>query len=818
MSIETGYVDGIPFSFPKELPLRVFYLWKPHTVIELVSLLVMCIQLCLFSPQNGLFLWSIASMALKLHLVLLRYQGYRSWIRYKCKWIVDVMRRQLQLYVERNTEMDVELDEAPIEYSMFLIWRQLEQLCTFNHAAAVLSFGIQDSGILGLKSWTWNHYLSLGFFVLYLVARLRIATQISIHQQYHGFFFYHVDDYDLQPVWGNRYLIYSVGCAGYYILALCTLSKSILYIALSTHFFYFLFSFYEDTLLFHSNNQSYFNHDLVLVLGLDLYRVTDLLTLLIGAYTILVRFLLNPNEGFLIAQAILWKTGYVLLGCILVQQRKNRFWTRGVMRRGGTTMDAFANWKVIWNVVNTMAVVTFFLASLSFLNDWDAFSSLGLGMVLLGSWISLEEYRRKGPEGWFHGHYFLEPQRMNRVPSDWVGTITVGCCGAVLITKSWQVALMTLVSQLANIVFHKMVERPGTVGSPSKSHGSLLDSPHQALLSSDSEKEGVMFHLKYDSDTMYLSSDEESDTQPRLRRRRTQSIESLSVRETIKNVVQEVGELVDTAASKLAQKTRKSVVHLAHAARMEESLPRSELPLDLYQISCSKTPDEDGVVRFLLGEPIEIEFQGCRETMKRLDWIGIYEQGQNFDPLVTTTVCGTKWSYVAGHMRKDYDYPTFLKSKQGWHFGFTKVNITRSDEAGLRIVRGKVLFQNIQLPWRIGSYEMRYHYDGKYNVITTTQFEVMVQIPTTFLKNDISEFLYPMLILLLDSTHFSSENRILDHVTIPKNSHDSALDYQKQISKRIVYLIRIAYGVDFSWQAIDKINSFWDLVDRVSFD
>jgi hypothetical protein len=72
-----------------------------------------------------------------------------------------------------------------------------------------------------------------------------------------------------------------------------------------------------------------------------------------------------------------------------------------------------------------------------------------------------------------------------------------------------------------------------------------------------------------------------------------------------------------------------------------------------------------------------------------------------------------------------------------------------------------------------------------------------------------------MLILLLDSTHFSAEKRILDHVTIPKHSHDSALDYQKQISKRIVYLIRIAYGVDFSWQAIDKIHSFWELVDRV---
>ncbi len=58
---------------------------------------------------------------------------------------------------------------------------------------------------------------------------------------------------------------------------------------------------------------------------------------------------------------------------------------------------------------------------------------------------------------------------------------------------------------------------------------------------------------------------------------------------------------------------------------MQESLPLQDLPTSLYslRISNNSLKDEDNMMRIPFGHSITVQFTGCRETMKRKDWIGI---------------------------------------------------------------------------------------------------------------------------------------------------------------------------------------------------
>ena len=90
----------------------------------------------------------------------------------------------------------------------------------------------------------------------------------------------------------------------------------------------------------------------------------------------------------------------------------------------------------------------------------------------------------------------------------------------------------------------------------------------------------------------------------------------------------------------------------------------------------------------------------------RRDWIGLYRVGANQSSLVTRTSSLGMW--VPVHDEEwDGDVPIGEESQTS-----APADAGASDEEC-----GTAVFKGDSLPWTVGHYEMRYHHDGKYNVL-----------------------------------------------------------------------------------------------------
>ena len=114
-------------------------------------------------------------------------------------------------------------------------------------------------------------------------------------------------------------------------------------------------------------------------------------------------------------------------------------------------------------------------------------------------------------------------------------------------------------------------------------------------------------------------------------------------------------------------------------------------------------PSADGTLRFHLGEPIRVKWRAPVHHSRK-DWIGIYRVGANQSSLVTKTSSLGMWVPVHDG-EYDGDIPVELQPPKP-----TERDSPNSEE-------GEIVFTGNVLPWRTGTYEVRYHHNGKYNVM-----------------------------------------------------------------------------------------------------
>jgi len=113
-------------------------------------------------------------------------------------------------------------------------------------------------------------------------------------------------------------------------------------------------------------------------------------------------------------------------------------------------------------------------------------------------------------------------------------------------------------------------------------------------------------------------------------------------------------------------------------------------------------------LRFHLGEKIEVEWRVPRNHSRK-DWIGLYRVGANKSSLVTRTSSLGMWVPIHGE-EWDGDIPIGENSQ-------TSTPADRDGSSASDEECGMVMFKGDSLPWTVGRYEMRYHHDGKYNVL-----------------------------------------------------------------------------------------------------
>lgn len=103
-----------------------------------------------------------------------------------------------------------------------------------------------------------------------------------------------------------------------------------------------------------------------------------------------------------------------------------------------------------------------------------------------------------------------------------------------------------------------------------------------------------------------------------------------------------------------------------------------------------------GEQRYMVGQPITVSWT-APANHSRKDWIGLYRLSapQN----VTRISSMGKW----------------MPLYQGEYDGETPIN---NGDTIVKEDAGQIIFRGNQLPWTGGMYELRYHHDGKHNVMT----------------------------------------------------------------------------------------------------
>ncbi|KAK4685779.1 phosphatidylethanolamine N-methyltransferase, partial [Tremellales sp. Uapishka_1] len=216
--------------------------------------------------------------------------------------------------------------------------------------------------------------------------------------------------------------------------------------------------------------------------------------------------------------------------------------------------------------------------------------------------------------------------------------------------------------------------------------------------------------------------------------------------------------------------------------------------------------------QFHVGQPIRVSWT-APHNHSRKDWIGIYRLGSCKSQLVTRISSVGKWMPL---YEEEWDGNTPLNPEDK----------TVTGDAG------EVVFKGDQLPWSPGQYELRYHHDGKHNVLSRiAPFDIFVAKPANPDNyQSIHETLLNIVCLSLDSdpVHIPKIARPVEsRAKEPNVVEDNAIDDEEAIdpddftlmdekqAKRIVAMAEIAFGVDLSTDVVIADANVATLARRV---
>lgn len=164
--------------------------------------------------------------------------------------------------------------------------------------------------------------------------------------------------------------------------------------------------------------------------------------------------------------------------------------------------------------------------------------------------------------------------------------------------------------------------------------------------------------------------------------------------------------------SEFANDTKNFVMHArqnTHFTRVAKDM--SAYDRSQYSINIASSSSASPVPRFHVGQPIRVSWT-APSNHSRKDWIGIYRLGSCKGDLVTRISSMRKW------------VPIFEEEYEGDE-QCTPVQPVSNGDAGIVTFKGK------RLPWAPGQYELRYHHDGKHNVMSTiAPIEIYVSKPS----------------------------------------------------------------------------------------
>ncbi|KAJ9097943.1 hypothetical protein QFC20_006071 [Naganishia adeliensis] len=493
----------------------------------------------------------------------------------------------------------------------------------------------------------------------------------------------------------------------------------------------------------------YLQKPIVIFSNIDMFRSNDFLFVLLIAYAVLpnafgkfitLRPALRLTLYFL--HALFWRLFHSFgLGLLLRAQSKSRWlvrhflkhyhyasgystrassgWRTPGARRASlaarygmdtteddvqaATKDAFDNWKVIYNTSLVMTYVSFGCLAwkiYSIPSDWTVGGqllrhTLGFLLIALHVWSAASSYEVLGDFGWFYSDFFLEQYaqklaytgiyRFLNNPERSMGSAAL--LGLSLISGSKIVAFLAMVSHVCHWWFLSFVEGPHM----KKLYGDSLrkDGGVSKTLKNVAEKHAKNLETKAGKHAPEIKRviSEVKQTMTKMEDKVTEAVE-----EFLDHARPRLNEVVEDTKY-LLQRSRERMI-ITRVASGGDTFDRSEYSLTLP--SGSNGP----VQRYYVGQPIRVSWN-APPTHSKKDWIGIYRLGSCKEELVTKISSVGKWTPI-------YD--------EEWDGSTPLIDVVPAQR---RVAdAGTVVFEMERLPWKAGQYEIRYHHDGKHNVMT----------------------------------------------------------------------------------------------------
>jgi len=851
----------LPASYRRSVLAAIFLFWRAGYNIGIGYLLQMQ------SHQQMLLRWARKSQLF----------GRRE----------DCPHPNLRAFIKRELETkipkDYDFDTAPIEYNTWLVFRRIVDLilmCDFTSYAlfAVACAHRPDEELAITTAARW--IIGLSLFVFNLWVKLDAHRVVKDFAWYWGDFFYLIDQeltfdgvFEMAP-----HPMYSIGYVGYYGISLMAASYKVLFVSIIAHAAQFAFLVWvenphieriynsppprqhvnepprtsedraqkrTDTAEAWPNpgiNKPPATHNLLGISNIDLYRATDSSIVLLQLLMMALTFL-TPSTTFyqtiFVVHAIFWRLWYsVGVGYLLNRQSVKKKWTRHFLKYGDSTGEAWRQWKGIYHMSMIMCYASFCAAAWKMYTlptNWDYGLVLlkhiiGLGLIALQVWVAFSIYESLGEFGWFFGDFFFDQHskltyggiyRFLNNPERVLGL--AGVWGIALITSSKAVFCVALFSHTTSLLFIQFVERPHMqklYGRSLRQDAGLVRSLRRSLPPPLRQwQEGMDKML---GETLDFVEDFLDAARPKLAAgvnhfvRDTKDLfQKYPARLSITRVEPElVGvdpadyslEIEGTPASDLADSQRSSDKEAEHARQ------------PIVRMGDHKTL----VLEY--GAPIKVKWTAPLNHSK-WDWVGLYMVADNASREVTRIASLGRW------VATNHGVYDAMRAEQGQINSDEKVTRTTDDGKAIERMTGEMVFAGDKLWWTQGSFEFRYHHNGKHNVMAISlPFEIRIprfgedelesldsgisfSRPTSpqneaLIRHSIEKTLLPVV-----QNSFDRDPEIAPRT--PQEAFGGLVERDGKYARRVVYAVHQMFGVEFAPEVVKADGKVENLAWRI---